>query len=140
MFLEVGTVMPDGLVGLLDVVWSVQVRHQQGVVPCLVADAQQVGVRLDQVGDPGILERVELVVGREMQVLPDIVRPVVREYLVAALAGAGAHLVREQVVAVGVAEDVQLHHQLQDFVRECDGAVLAVLARVVRDEDGAALD
>ena len=42
--------MPDGLVGLLDVVWSVQVRHQQGVVPCLVADAQQVGVRLDQVG------------------------------------------------------------------------------------------
>ena len=75
-----------------------------------------------------------------MQVLPDIVRPVVREYLVAALAGAGAHLVRKQVVTVGVAEDVQLHHQLQDFVRECDGAVLAVLARVVRDEDGAALD
>lgn len=56
ILLEIGLPGLDDIIGFLDVMRSIDVGHQQAVVPCLIPDGEQVGIVPDQVGDAGILE------------------------------------------------------------------------------------
>jgi len=88
----------DDIIGFLYVMGSVDVGHEQAVVPCLIPHRQEVGVLPDEVGDAGVLQAVEFPLVRESEVLPDVVAPVVGELLRGVPFRAGKELVAEEVV------------------------------------------
>lgn len=73
--------MPDGFVCHPGLERRVQVGHLEGVVTGLVSYGEQVGVGPDQVCDAGVLQLIELVLGRQSQSLFHLQCPEVPEML-----------------------------------------------------------
>ena len=140
ILLEIGLPGLDDIIGFLDVMRSIDVGHQQAVVPCLIPDGEQVGIVPDQVGDACILEAVEFPLVRESQSFPDIVAPVVGELLRRVPFRAWPELVAEEIVRVRMSEDLQVNHELYHHIRESHRPILPIFRAVVRDEYGASLD
>lgn len=71
----------DRLIGGACLQRGVEVGHLEGMVAGLVTDGKEVGARLDQIRDAGVLEAVELILGREFQILFQMVCPEITEML-----------------------------------------------------------
>ena len=115
------------LVGLLQIVRRIYVRHQYVGMPRLVAHRYRV-VLAQHVGYAGVLQAVKLVFRRKFERLAHVPVPVVPELLLAPVTHARHELVRKKVIIPRIAEHAQLYHQRQDFFRDGNRAILPVLA------------